>query len=253
MKAHDETHPDCKILLKTLREVARAKKHTSASLAKKLAVSEVTVKRWFPGNSCSLGNIFQICEVLQISFFDLTALAKKEEEIDYFLSEEQDRFFAAKPALFGIFKQLHRREDPVQVGEFWGLNSTKLFSILRAFEKQGFLEVLPKNQVRMKTMGNVRYQHLEPLGKAILRPQITQFLDHIDRRLEDEDVSMHSAEVQISETHLKEFIEELNALGAKYRARAYRDQSLLPVEKLRYVRWLFALAPYQTNWRQYKV
>ena len=41
--------------------------------------------------------------------------------------------------------------------------------------------------------------------------------------------------------------------GAKYRIRAFRDRSLFSKEKLRSVRWLFAFAPFQTDWRQYKI
>jgi transcriptional regulator with XRE-family HTH domain len=250
---HAESHPDCRILLKTLRSVAKAKKYTSSRLAKSLRVSEVTVKRWFSGQTCSLRNIFDICEILGISFFDLASLAKKEEEVDYVLSEEQEHFFSLKPALFGVFKRLHRGEEPKNVARDWNLTGAKFFSVLRKLEKQDLLEVLPGDRIRVKARGNIRYSHRGPLAKVLLRPQILHFLDHTDDALENDDVCMHSAEVELSESHIAEFVEEIHALGAKYRARAYRDQSLLPSEKLKSVRWLFVFAPYQTNWHRYEL
>jgi hypothetical protein len=64
---------------------------------------------------------------------------------------------------------------------------------------------------------------------------------------------MHSAEVELSHESMSEMVDEIHALGKKYRARAFRDKSLLPAKKLRSVRWLFGFAPFQTDWRQYKL
>ena len=252
MKTSD-VHPDSRILLKTLRDVLKAKKQTYGQLAKKLHVSEVTIKRWFTGQTCTLENIFKICETLEISFFDLAALARKDEEVDYVLTREQELFFSKSPALFGIFKQLQRGILPRTIAENWGLNSPKLHGVLRSLEKQKLLEVLPHDRVRMKVRGNIRYGHQGTLAKAILRPQIEQFLNHVDTVMQEDDVCMHSAELELSHAHIDEFVEEIHSIGAKYRARAFRDQSLLPTDKLKSVRWLLGFAPYQTNWRQYKL
>lgn len=248
---HSKAEADQLKLLTTLRSVIKAKSLTYAKLAKKLDVAEVTIKRWLTGNGCSLENIFAICEAIEISFFDLSALAKQDEEIDYVLSAGQERIFAKHPGLFGFLKHLHAGEKPSDLAKAWGLTQPQLFKTLRRLEDADVLEVLPNNEVRLKTRGNIRYTHQGPLAKAILRPQIIQFLDHIDRVLKDRDVCMHSAELELSETHITEFVSEIHKLGAKYRARALRDKSLLPAKKLKSVRWLFGFAPYKTNWQQY--
>jgi len=243
-------HSDIQALLSTLREVLKSKGYTYRKLAEELNISEATVKRIF-SKGCTLERIAQICTHLGTSFLEVAALAKTEEEVDYFLSKEQERFFSKYPALFGVFKQLHLGHPFTKVAKDFKLDPQKFFLLLRKLEDQNLLEVLPENGVRLKVKGNIRYTHRGPLAQAILRPQIIQFLDHVDRVLENEQVCMHSAEVEISETHLNEFVEEIHQLGAKYRARAYRDQNLLHVEKRTSVRWLLALAPYKTDWRQY--
>jgi transcriptional regulator with XRE-family HTH domain len=253
MTDHAHLHPDHRALLKALRQILKTRKLTYARLAKMLKVSEVTVKRWLLGQACSLDKIFQICQVLNISFFDLASLAGKAEEEDYFLTESQEHFFAKKPALFGIFKMIHQGMDTKKVAAFWELSAGQLYSVLRLLEKQDLLEVLPGNNIRLKTRGNLRMSHQGPFAKAVLRPHILQFLDHIDDVLENDDVCMHSAEVELSPTSISEMVDEIHALGAKYRARALRDKSSFPAESLNSVRWLFGFAPYQTNWRQYKL
>ncbi|MGZ3771133.1 MAG: helix-turn-helix domain-containing protein [Bdellovibrio sp.] len=245
-------HADSKKLLKTLREVLKSKRITYALLAKKLGVSEVTIKRLFSTQNCNLQMIFKICDSIGISFFDLASLANQDEEIDYALTTEQEIFFA-NPAFFGIFRSLHRGMSSDAIAEHWQLTPRRLFRVLRKLEKLDLLEVLPQNKVRMKVIGNIRFQHLGPLARKILRPQIMQFLDHIDVVLKNKDVCMHSAEVELSTMHISEFVEEIHALGAKYRARALRDKNLISSEKLKSVRWLFAFAPYETNWQQYEL
>ncbi len=244
---------DCEKLIATLKEVLRAKKITYAKLAKKLGVSEVTIKRLFSKHTCSLQTLFSICDSIEISFFDLAALAKQEPEHEYTLTNEQEVFFAANPAIFGIFRQLHRGEKPSTVAVQWKLSQAKLFRVLRKLEKLKLLEVLPENQIQMKVAGNIKFQHQGPLAKTILRAQTTQFLDHIENVLKNKDVCLHSAEVELSKLSLSELVAEIHALGSKYRARASREKSLLPADKLRSVRWLYAFAPYQTNWQQYEL
>jgi len=250
---HTNQHTDAKKLLRTLREVLKSKNFTYALLAQKLDVSEVTVKRIFSTQNCNLQTIFQICDVVGISFFDLAALSNQEQEKDYVLTDEQEKFFATNPAFFGILRSLHRGTNPNTIAKQWGLNQQRLFRVLRKLEQLNLLEVLPQNQVRMKTLGNLRFQHQGPLARKILRPQILQFLDHVDDVLKNDDVCLHSAEVELSPAHISELVEEIHALGAKYRARAFRDKNLLATDNLQSVRWLFAFAPYQTNWLQYEL
>lgn len=250
---HQNQNIDCEKLLKTLREVLKAKKITYATLAEKLDVSEITVKRLFSTQTCTLQTLFKICDLIEISFFDLASMAKQDREVECVLTIEQEKFFAANPAIFGIFRMLHRGIEPNAIATKWKLTSQSLFRVLRKIEKLNLLEVLPKNQIRMKAYGNIRFQHQGPLAKTILRTQIIQFLDHVDVVLKNDDVCLHSAELELSDASISELVAEIHALGTKYRTRAVRDKNLLSPDKLQSVRWLYAFAPYETNWQQYRL
>ena len=244
-------HPDYRALLDVLRGAAKAKGLAYRHLAKKLGVSEVTVKRIFSGHSCTLERLFQLCDGIGVSFLEIASLAREDEDVAHFFTKEQEELFASKPQYFAIFKELYRgRRSPEEIKEEWKMSSPVFHRILRAFEKLGLLEVLPENRTRMKTRGNLRMAHRGPLARRILRPQITAFLDHVDRVLEQDDVCMHSAEVELGAKHIEEFVEEIHALGRKYRAKAFRDTNLMPKAKLKPVRWLFVFAPYETDWKK---
>lgn len=248
-----KSHPDYQAMLLVLKEALKARGFTYKTMAKCLSLSEVTIKRIFSsGHPCTLERIIQICDQIGVSFLDVASLAKKEVEVDYFLSATQESYFADHPAHFAIFKELYGGTAGVEVIRSWKLSPTLFFKILRKLEKLGLMDVLPGNKIRWRVRGNIRMSHRGPLAKKILRPQINLFLDHIDRVLENDDVCMHSSEIELSPTHIEEFVEEIHALGSKYRARAFRDKSLISKSKLKMVRWLFCFAPYETPWRQYK-
>jgi DNA-binding PadR family transcriptional regulator len=210
------------------------------------------VKRVF-AKGCSLDRVAAICEQVGTSLLEVAALARTDEEVNYFLTPKQESFFASSPACFGLFKDLYGGCTVKEVARAWHLNPPQMFKILRLLEKQGLLEVLPENKLRFKIRGTIRMTHRGPLAQKVLRPQILTFLDHVDRTLENDDVCMHSAELPLNEAHLNEFVEEIHQLGAKYRAIAFRDKGLFPDKKLKSVRWLLALAPFQTNWKQYRL
>ena len=249
MKA--QTLAENEALFKTLREAMKANGYTYARLGREIEVAEVTIKRIFSSRTCSLDRIMQICDAIGVSFLDLAAMAKKEEEMDYFLSDAQEVYFSENPAHFAILKDLSHGAKPGEVAGHWRLTANQLYKVLRALEKLKLLEVHPNNQIRLGISGNIRASHRGPFAKKVLRPQISAFLDHIDRVIENDDVCMHSAETELSERHVNEFVGEIHALGAKYRARSLRDRTLLPRGKLKTVRWLFAFAPYKTDWRRF--
>jgi transcriptional regulator with XRE-family HTH domain len=246
MKAPETT--DQAALFRTLREVLKSKGYTYARLARELGVSEVTIKRVFAARSCSLERLMAICERVGVSFLEVAALARSDEEVDHVLTPAQESYFAANPSHFGILKDLNQGASARELGAEWKLPAPRLHKILRALEKLGLLEVFEGDRIRLRFRGNLRMSHRGPLARKILRPQTLAFLDHIDRVLEHDDVCLHSAETGLSDAHVAELVEEIHALGRKYRARAFRDRSLHPRKKLRPVRWLFAFAPYRSDW-----
>jgi transcriptional regulator with XRE-family HTH domain len=249
MKAHFDKHSDQVAILKTLKEVIKARGFTYAHVAKSLEVSEVTIKRILSaGQGATLERIIDICQVVGISFLDVAALAKKEDEVDYYLTAAQETYFAQHVSHFAIFKALYARKSNQEIMRTWKVGTAAFFKILRSLEKLELIDILPDERVKFRITGNIRITHRGPLAKKILRPQISLFLDHIDKVIEHKDVCMHSAEVELSPAHIKEFVSEIHTLGARYRARAFKDKSLLPAKNLRWVRWLLCFAPYETRW-----
>src|SRR5689334_6575038 len=94
-------------IVETLRQVLKRKRLTYARAAAALGVSEQTVKRLFAGEDFPLSRLMALCELAEISVFDLMALARQDDaEKTFQLSLEQEEYFAAHPHYFLFFNEL---------------------------------------------------------------------------------------------------------------------------------------------------
>lgn len=135
---------DIHAILQALKKTIRARGYTYADLAKKMSVSEVTIKRLFSSDHVSMKHLLRICDVLNVSLLDIAAIARDVSHPEYVLNEAQDRHFAANPRHYAIFIDLYRRKPASEVRKYWNLNEHDFFKVLRDLEKLGLLDVLPK-------------------------------------------------------------------------------------------------------------
>jgi hypothetical protein len=63
---------------------------------------------------------------------------------------------------------------------------------------------------------------------------------------------MQTSEVLLSKEHAASLLNELQEISKKIRAQSFVDETTLPARQKESVRWLFAFAPYETDWRRYK-
>jgi hypothetical protein len=241
------------VLIDALRRVLKAKKIRYHHVAAHLGVSLATVKRLFAGEPCNIAKLMAICELAGISFFDLTALAAKPSEEAYRLNEEQERHFASYPGQHAIFRELARGRSPDDVRAEWGLDKRKLYRVLRQLEELKLLEVLPGNKVRMLAKGMIRMDEDGPFARTVLFQQNVDFLQHVQAHVREKEVCYHNVECALTPALVKDMVEEIHALGRKYRIQAQQAAKVGRAAELRNVRWLFAFAGYRTDWTSYRV
>jgi transcriptional regulator with XRE-family HTH domain len=245
------SNQDMNAIIKVLKQTLRARNYVYADVALHLGVSEVTIKRFFSGTSISAKYLLDICDFLQVSFLEIAAIARDFIHNEYILNETQDLFFAKNPHYYSIFISLYRRKPAIVVQKDWKLDDSKFFLLLRKLEKIQLLEVLPNNGFRFLMSGPIR---VRPNGefRKIFYKHNHQFLDYVqnnlNNNLKDPQPIMQSSEVLLSKKHAADFLQEFQELAKKYRSLAFVDETILPDDQKESVRWLFAYAPYETNW-----
>lgn len=243
-----KVNQDLHAILRVLKHTLRARGFVYADLAKDIGVSEITVKRIFSGASVSMKHLLAICDFLHVPFLEIAALARNTESPEYVLSKKQDQFFASQPKLYAIFIDLYRRNPPQEVIKFWNLNEQSFFKFLRELEKLELIELLPRNGYRFKVSGPVKVPLNGQLRKVFFRQNV-KFLDYVQKEIANPDCLIQTSEVLISKEHAKEFLDKIQSLTKKLRAQAFADETVLAANLKESVRFLFAYAPYKTDWR----
>src|SRR4051794_10582043 len=101
-------HWEQQAITKALKQVLKARKLSYRQLAASISVSEATIKRLFTGSECNVGRLVEICDALNVSFFDLMSLANSDDFTAHHLSAEQDKFFSRNPKYYFFLRMLQK-------------------------------------------------------------------------------------------------------------------------------------------------
>jgi len=247
------TEIEYKKIKKTLKEMLKAKGITYLDIASTLGVSEITIKRFFSNSESNYSaKLFEICEALEIPFFELVELAKGNDRKHFALNDVQDKFFVKNLGHFAIFRELYRKNPISDIKKRWKLNKNQMFTILLKLEKLELIEVHENDKVKIIPQGVMELNKHTKL-ETLLRKELTQPFLEIFSGKYDEDNFYHNSEVEMGIETKINFNKELEELSKKYCSLALRDKNLLPESKLTSVRWLFCMANYQTKWERFKV
>lgn len=232
-----------------LKTVLKNKGFTYNTLAEGMGVSEVTIKRVFsPKEGQYSQRLFEICEHLDISLFDVVDLAKSSCAKKFRLNKEQEEYFTDNISELALFREIYRKRPLNQIKEKWNLSQKELFSKLLIFEKLKLIEVLPGDEVKVLPTGTLDIGLNSPLEiklRTVLTDRfIASFHGHIDER---ETVFLNS-ELEMAPATFKNMMKEIREVSLRYCQISFRDKSLLPQEKLQSIRWCFAMTPYATPW-----
>lgn len=247
----DMAIPDFRKIMDALKVLLRRRKIRYHAVADHLGISETSIKRMFGGTPCNIAKIMKICELCDISFFELINSIERPSETNYYLTEEQELHFVKWPGHFAIFRDLKLGLAIGKIQEKWKLKSDKLYRILRQLEKLGLIEVKAGNQAKVLVDGMIRVRDNGPFAREVTFGQNVKLMQYVFDHMRDPTVCFHSVEAHLTEDQIKQFTQDIHELGRRYRIQAQQSQRLYPVEQLSSVRWLLAFSKYETDWTEY--
>lgn len=164
-------------LLNTLKNYLKAKEMTYRELANRLHVSEATVKHLFSKESCSLHRLEEICEVLDITFYELAKMSQTEnEKKGNLLSIEQENILSKEPKLLTIFYLLISGWTPNLIIEEFELAELECHKLMLRLDQIGLIELHPKNRFRLLVSKNVFWRKDGPLWNTYAKKILSEFL-----------------------------------------------------------------------------
>jgi transcriptional regulator with XRE-family HTH domain len=136
-------------LVDSLKRELRARNITYAAVAKRLGMSEASVKRMFSQREFTLSRIDSICEVAGMEFSDLARALAAPDAVISQLTYEQEKEFVdnQKLMLVALLSLNHYSFD--EMIQLFELDAAECTRLLARLDRLKFIELMPANRIRL--------------------------------------------------------------------------------------------------------
>lgn len=163
-------------LLNALKTALKSRDLSYKDLAQRLHISEASVKRLFAEETFTLKRVEEICDVLEMDFFELARQARgAATEIDE-MSDRQEAALAADPRLLGLFYLVFNDWSLEDILSTYAIEKPLCLKLLLQLEKLGLIEVGANDGLRLRVPKSLRLQRNGPIRKAHGRAVVGDFL-----------------------------------------------------------------------------
>ena len=237
------------VLMTVLRELLRAHGIRQRDIAERLQVCERTVTRWLSSETIEAALIEDLCGLVGVSFFDLCELAGKrvEQRVSH-LTTAQEQALAEDDLLTYVFMQLLKGWSADEIRLDLELAEPILIDALIRLQKIGLIELLPRNQVRLRTVQAVQWRPGGPFSRIVNR-WLKRCLENADYNEPDslwrfDEIKLSAAsraQLRLKFETLIEEVQALSDLDRRLNADAREWYALIltarPSELLPYPKW----------------
>ena len=136
-------------LVEVLKRELRTRGVTYAQVARKLGLSEASVKRMFSRKEFTLKRLDQVCQLTHSDFSDLARTLNREETLISQLTQEQEREIAASIKLFLVAVCALNHVTIEQMVEIYDISQAECIQLLAKLDRIGFIRLLPNNRIRL--------------------------------------------------------------------------------------------------------
>lgn len=231
------THP----LLAALQRRLRRDGLTYAEVARRLGVSEPTVKRLFSTERLTLERLDALCAVAGVDLAELARDAQEAQGRLSRLSREQEESLVRDETLLlvAVLALNHWRCEEILAA--YRIDEPALVRALAALDRIGLIDLLPGNRVRLKVARDFAWMPNGPIERWFERNLQADFLDanfHGEREVRR---FTHGMVSRASQARLLERIERLCAEFAEHHA----EDATLPLGEREGACLLLALRPWE--------
>jgi transcriptional regulator with XRE-family HTH domain len=167
---------EASILIETLKQILKSQGISYKLLAKDLNLSEASVKRIFSENSFSLARFCQVCEIIDISFKELSDLADlSNENKSYTYTNEQELYLSQEPRSLAFFDLLLKYESVQLIHEKYKITKKELNIYLTNLEKQGLIERHINDRIKFCNSKNIKWREDGPLKRKFKAIALNDF------------------------------------------------------------------------------
>lgn len=167
---------DAARIVDTLKKVVRMRGLTYAELARRVDLSEASVKRLFSRRTFTLARLAQFCEVLEIDFGELARLAHGREGDAAEMTIAQETALAADVRLLAVFYLVVNGWTFDEIVARYQITPAQCIGCLAKLDRLKLVDLMPGNRVRVKLPRGARLRADGPIRRRHGKRAVEDFL-----------------------------------------------------------------------------
>ena len=136
-------------MIAALKQVLKSRNVTYADIARRLAMSEASIKRVFAKQTFTLNRLDRICGILGIAITDLAKMVEHETERVTQLTLEQEREIVADPKLMLVAVHALNHWTLEEIVAHYTISKTDCIRLLARLDRLRIIDLLPNNRIRV--------------------------------------------------------------------------------------------------------
>lgn len=232
---------ECALIIDVLKRTLKNQGLTYRDLAKKVGLSEASVKRVFAEETFTLQRLEKVCSAVGITMSELVRMAtEKAEPKAHYLSIEQEQLLASDTRLLACFYLLLNGRASAEIQARLQLTERELRALYVKLDATKLIESLPGLKARLRVGPVVTWRSDGPVRQVHERQVKAEFLQS-DFDGDEEALHFHTAELSAASAQL--LFRKLEQLTREFSDFAALDRHL-PVKQKRSVALLLAFRPW---------
>lgn len=214
-------------VIDVLKLELKARGLTYAEVARRIGMSEPSIKRMFSTRTFTLDRIDEICRAAGIEFTDLTRGFNREEHLIARLTDAQEREIVSDPKLFLVAicaVNLLSFDDILAAYE---LTEAELVGLLLKLDRIGIIELLPNNRFRLRVARTFSWIPNGPIQTGFK----THAGDFFDSDFAAENETMMLLNGRLSAASVATLIEKLKRVAREFSDQHIEDASLHALDR----------------------
>jgi transcriptional regulator with XRE-family HTH domain len=145
-------------LINTLKKALKGHGLTYADIAKKINMSEASIKRMFSEKNFTLNRLEQLCQCMEMELTDLFNLMKEAEPNISQLSNEQEKEIVNDLTLLLVTVCVLNRWSLNDITSRYKISETEGIQYLAKLDRLKIIYLLPKNKIKLLVASNFSWR-----------------------------------------------------------------------------------------------
>lgn len=233
-------------LVDSLKRELRARNITYAAVAKRLGISEASVKRMFSQKEFSLSRLDAVCELAGIEASDLARGLGAHDTVISQLTPEQEREFVADHKLMLVALCALNHWSFERIVAVYEIDAAECTRLLARLDRLKFIELMPNNRIRLLASRAFAWIPDGPIHRLFKEKVQGEFFDS---RFDREDEVLVLANGALSRPSIAALLARLRKAAAEF-SEMRSDDAALPASERSPITLLLAARPWLPEFLQ---